>query len=363
MPIRSESNRSTFIRNSARKPGMSPGSLIHVGELKVPFVSMRLIQYNQLEHLDIVCKDPESVLELLKPGQMHWLDVYGLHELSKIQELANHYNLPAMLVEDILDTEQNPKVDDSYEGLLFVILKMFVVEHDIGKIDLEQVSIVMRENWVLTFQERPGDGFDRLRARIERPTARHRKKNGEYLLFTILDSIIDSYFETLDIISDQIEELEIDLLEHTSKEHIGQIYSLKVELVYLRRAVYPVLEIINSIDRAEVYYTAKNEQMLLNELRDGQQQAIERIHTYTEILDGMMELYHSNLSTRQNQVVTTLTIISAIFIPMTFVASIYGMNFEVMPELKWQNGYFYALGLIGVIGLCMLALFKFKRWF
>jgi magnesium transporter len=362
MPIRRSENRSTFIRGSVRKPGMSPGSLIHVGELKVPFVTMRLIQYNQHNHLDIVCKEPQNVFEHLEPGHIHWLDIYGLHELPKIQQLADHYKLPPMMLEDILDTEQSLKVDNSHEGLLFIIMKMFVLEHEIEKIDLEQVSIVMHDNWVLTFQERPGDGFDPLRARIEKPTGRHRKKNGEYLLFTILDAIMDSYFETLDVISDQIEDVEIDLLHNTRKEHINQIYSLKVELVYLRRAVYPVAEMLNQVERSGQYFNTPNERHYLRELRDSQHQVIERVHTYTEILDSMMDLYHSNLSTRQNQVVTTLTIISAIFIPMTFVASIYGMNFANMPELKGDNSYFYVLGVIVAIGLSMLGLFKFKKW-
>lgn len=360
--IRKIAAKPTFIKASRKKPGLPPGSLIHIGDQKLEHVTMRLIQYGPDFHTDVCCLDVSALSEAERPGGLRWLDVYGLHEVEVIKNIAEHYGLPNMLLEDIMDTEQSPKVDDSHEGLLFIILKMFSEEADTGKLDYEQVSLVLGPDFVITFQERVGDGFDPLRARIERPTSYFRKHGNEYLFYTILDAILDSYFLTLDIISDSIEALEIELLQQQHKHHLQEIYALKVELVYLRRAVLPLAEILKYLDKSSTYFTTQNERLLQRDLQDSQSQLVDRISTYREILDGLMDLFHSNTNASTNQVLSVLTILSAIFIPLTFITSLYGMNFKFMPELEYEYAYFIVLGVIVTLGLGLFFFFRKKRW-
>lgn len=340
---------------------MPPGSLIHIGEKKLDHVYMRLIQYGEDFHTDVCCLDVPALCATEQPGGVRWLDVYGLHDTDVLKQIAEHFGLPNMLVEDILDTEQSPKVDDSHEGLLFVIIKMFSEEED-GKLDYEQVSLVLGPDFVITFQERPGDGFDPLRARIERPNSYFRRNGTEYLFYTILDAIMDSYFLTLDIVSDNIEALEIELLQSQHKHHLQEMYSLRVELVYLRRAVLPVAEILKYLDKSSVYFTSHNERLLIRDVQDSQAQLVDRIGTYREILDGMMDLFHSNTNANTNQVLSVLTILSAIFIPMTFITSLYGMNFKYMPELEYEYAYYIVLCFIFSIGVGLFMYFRSKKW-
>jgi magnesium transporter len=286
--------------------------------------------------------------------------VDGLSDLSIFEALQSHFNLHTLLIEDIVD-DQRPKAEE-YDDYLFFTLKM-LYRIEGGKIDYEQISFVLGKNYLLSFQEKEGDLFDGFRDRIRLDQGRVRKKKSDYLLYRLIDIIVDSYYNVLDHVGDQIEEIEEGIHSNTSPENFKKIQGLKKELIFLRRAVYPLRDAVGLLIKDENGFIEDGNEHFFTDVYDHLIHVTDTLDTYKDLVSGLMDLHMNTLNTRLNEVMKVLTVISTIFIPLTFIVGVYGMNFDFMPELKWKYGYFIVWGIMIVIVGFMLWFFKRKKWF
>jgi magnesium transporter len=287
--------------------------------------------------------------------------VDGIHEVEIIEKIGKNYGIHPLLLEDILNTEQRPKLDD-FDDYMFLVLKMLSFDEERGEITTEQVSLILGQNYVISFQEREGDVFNPVRDRIRNAKGRIRRMGADYLAYALLDSIVDSYFLILERIGDRIEGLEEDLISNPDEKTLQTIHHLKREMIFLRRSIWPLREVISGISRKESNLIKESTEIFLRDVYDHTIQVIDTIESFRDTVSGMLDIYLSSLSNRMNEVMKVLTIFASIFIPLTFVAGIYGMNFSNMPELGWKWGYFCALAIMAGIGISMLFYFKRKHW-
>jgi len=349
------------LRRKSRKAGLPPGTLVHVGEEKTAKVKITVIDYDEsnLQEKEIV-KIDECYPFKEKPT-VTWINIDGVHDVDVIEKIGKNYGIHPLLLEDIVNTEQRPKIED-FEGYLFLVVKMLSFDEKQREIKTEQVSLVLGPNYVLSFQEREGDVFDPVRDRIRRSKGRIRKKGADYLAYALLDAIVDGYFLILERIGDRIEELEENLISRPDTKTLQAIHYLKREMIFLRRSVWPLREVISGMTRKESTLIRESTEIFLRDVYDHTIQVIDTIETYRDMVSGMLDTYLSSISNRMNEVMKVLTIFAAIFIPLTFVAGIYGMNFSYMPELGWKWGYFAALTIMATIGISMVIYFRNKKW-
>ncbi len=346
---------------ATKKFGMAPGSLVYIGDKTTEPVTVSVIDYDEkqvTEQADISLEDCRTYLDT---DTVTWINVSGIHDTALIEQFGAMLDLHPLLLEDILNTESRPKLDD-YDRYLFAVLKMIDMDPEDYSLDHEQVSLVIGKNMVISFQERPGDIFDPVRERIRKGKGRLRRSGADYLAYSLVDMIVDHYFQILEIMGEQIESLEEAVLEDPEPEILHSIHSCKHQMIYLRKAVWPVREIISAMLRDESPLISKGVSVYLRDVHDHTIQVVDAVETYRDVLSGVMDIYLSNVSNRMNEVMKVLTIIATIFIPLTFIAGIYGMNFEYIPELKWHYAYpvlwLFFLGIAGG----MLVFFKRKRW-
>jgi len=351
-----------FPRKASRKVGLSPGTLVHIGEQKVEKTLLQVLLYD--EHT-LEEKTMESVEEAFsfrdRPG-VTWINVDGLQDVDIIEKLGNHFDLHPLALEDILNTQHRPKLDD-FEEYALLVCKMISWEVEKSELRVEQVSMVLGKNYLITFQEAGGDVFDPVRDRIRKAKGRIRRMGADYLGYALLDAIVDNYFVVLEYMGEEIESLEEDILGDPGPEILHAIHRLKRELIVLRKSVWPLREIIAALEKEESRLVNKKTVVFLRDVSDHTIQVIDTVGTFRDMVTGMLDVYLSSLSNRMNQVMKVLTIIATIFIPLTFIAGIYGMNFENMPELKWPMGYPLVWLIMVVIALCMLVFFKRRKWF
>ena len=290
-----------------------------------------------------------------------WINIDGIHEIETLEKLGDCFGLHPLTLEDILNTDQRPKIED-YGEYIFIVLKMLYPDDETGEILAEQVSLVLGKNFVISFQEREGDIFNSVRERIRNGKGRIRKMGADYLVYSLLDSIVDNYFIILEKLGERIELLEEKLITKPVPETINLIHKLKREMIFLRRSVWPLREVIGSIERGESSLIKGSTNIYLRDVYDHTIQVIDTIETFRDILSGMLDIYLSSVSNRLNAVMKVLTIIATIFMPLTFIAGIYGMNFKYMPELDWRFGYPVILLAMVSIGVLMLVSFRKKKW-
>ena len=324
-------------------------------------MKIRVIDYDEsdLQEKEIV-KIDECYPYKEKPT-VTWINIDGIHDVDIIERIGKNYGVHPLLLEDIVNTEQRPKIED-FEDYLFLILKMLSFDEKQREIKIEQVSLVVGPNYVLSFQEKEGDVFDPLRDRIRRAKGRIRKMGADYLAYALLDAIVDGYFLILEKIGDKIEGLEENLISHPDTKILQAIHYLKREMIFLRRSVWPLREVISVMSRKESTLIKESTGIFLRDVYDHTIQVIDTIETYRDMVSGMLDTYLSSISNRMNEVMKVLTIFAAIFIPLTFVAGIYGMNFAFMPELGWKWGYFAALTVMASMAISMLIYFRRKKW-
>lgn len=344
------------------KTGLAPGSLIYTGKVYSDKVHVEVIDYtdNRLQEVNIL--DVNELNNYNNPDTVTWINIQGLHDVSIIAKIGEMLGIHPLTLEDILDTQQRPKVEE-YDDYLYISLKMINHAEKHNKIEVEQISIVMHKNFVICFQERPGDVFNDVRSRLRNGKGRARKRGVDYLGYMLLDIILDYYFETLDEVWNQIEYLEEIVVQKPERIKLTNIQVVRKDLIQLRRYMYPVRDVVHALSTRNVSYFQESTLMYLRDSHDHAVQVVENLDTYREILTSVMDLYLSQLSMKMNEVMKVLTIIATIFIPLTFLAGIYGMNFEHFPELTWQWAYptgFYILS--GAIVVIMLAYMKTKRW-
>ena len=299
------------------------------------------------------------------PYPVTWIDIVGLHDVSVLEELARLFGLHTLALEDVLNTGQRPKMED-YEGSLFIVLRHFhhhpEVEADIEELVPEQISMFVRPGLVITLQEVPGDAFEPVRERIRRGANRLRSRGADYLAYALVDALVDSYFPILERLGEHIESLEEELIDDPSPESLDHIYRLRRDLLLLRRAAWPKREMINALLRDDHPLITDETRLYLRDCYDHAVEALEIVETYRELGASMLDVYLSSVSQRMNEVMKVLTIIATIFIPLTFVAGIYGMNFAYMPELQYRLGYPIALGAMAAVALALVVFFRRKGW-
>lgn len=348
-------------KKRSEKSGLSPGSYIYTGKETDQIVKLSAFNYNISKYTEKLDLKIEEALGSIAEGSTSWINICGLHDISLIERIGQKLNIHPLMLEDILNTYQRPKIE-FFDDYIVIILRMISFEEKSNDIDSEQISILIGKNYVITFQEREGDVFDPLRSRIRNGKGIIRKKGSEYLSYSLLDSIIDNYFIILEKIGESIEILEDDLMAYPSESTLKEIYKLKREILFLRKYIWPLRELIRKIERFDTFIFGKDTKRYVSDIYDHTVQIIDTTETYRDMVSGMLELYLSSVSHKMNEIMKILTIIATIFIPLTFIAGVYGMNFEYMPELKWPFGYFGILGLMLLTGLIMILFFKRRKW-
>ncbi len=346
-----------------KQVGAPPGTLVHTGERRTEKVTIRVMDYSEGAVEEHVVETVAEALPMLDRKSVTWVDVVGLHQVEVVEQLGNHLGLHPLVMEDILHTSQRPKVEE-YEDYLYLVMRALIplADDDDGLVDSEQLSIILGKRFVLTFQEREGDAFGSIRERIRNGKGRICRMGSDYLGYALMDAVVDHYFTSLEKIGDYIEELEVKILTASTEEALEDIHSLKREMLLLRKTLWPLREMMSNLQRLDSDLITEQTETFLRDVYDHIVQVLDTIETLRDLSAGLLEIYLSSLSNRMNEIMKVLTIIATIFIPLTFVAGVYGMNFNYMPELGWRWGYFAALGLMGVIGIFLLAFFRRKRW-
>lgn len=350
-----------FTKKISKKAGSAPGTLLHIGESRTDRVHISVVDYVLDQLREQECETIEDALVFKDTQTTTWLNIDGVHNVDLIEKIGKYFNIHPLTSEDVVNAGQRPKVEE-FEDYLFFVLKMLYVDEVTNEIRSEQVSLVLGKNFLISFQEVKGDVFDNVRERIRKGRGRIRKGGVDYLAYALIDAVVDHYFVILEKIGAAIEALEEDLLAEPTIETMQSIHDLKRELIYLRKQVWPIREVINTVAKGELPLVQENTSVFFRDVHDHTIQIVEIIESYRDVLSGMIDLYLSTISNRMNEVMKVLTIIATIFIPITFVAGIYGMNFKYMPELEWKWGYLAVWCLIGGAALLMIGFFKRKKW-
>ena len=350
-----------LIKKRSRKAGLPPGTLIHIGEKKTEELKITVIDYEETHFEEREVKRVEECFVFKDKPTVTWMNVDGLHQVEILEKLGECYGLHPLVLEDILNTDQRPKMED-YGEYIYIVLKALDYNDKSNEIGTEQISLILGSNFVFSFQEREGDTFDPIRERIRNGKGRIRSMGADYLAYALVDSIVDNYFIILEKLGEKIEFLEDKLVSHPTPETLQTIHHLRREMIFLRKAVWPLREVINSLERGESSLVKESTRLYLRDVYDHTIQTIDTIETYRDMVSGMLDIYLSSVSNRLNSVMKVLTIIATIFMPLTFLAGVYGMNFKYMPELEWRWGYpFIWLIMVG-IGVLMLIFFRKKKW-
>ncbi len=350
-----------FIKRISKTAGHVPGELVHVGEKKVDEVKVSVIDYDDKNFQEKIIANIEELLPFKDTPTVTWININGLHDVDFIEKIGNNFEMHPLTLEDIVNTGQRPKYED-FDQYIFVTLKILMFDEEKKEIISEQVSLVFGANFVISFQEIESDVFNPIRERIRNAKGRIRKMGPDYLAYSLLDAVVDNYFSILEKFGEKIEGMEEDLVANPTPQTLQAIHDLKRDAIFLRKSVWPLREVAGGLERSESILIKKETHIFLRDVYDHTIQVIDTIETFRDMVSGMLDIYLSSVSNRMNEVMKVLTIFAAIFIPLTFMAGVYGMNFEFMPELKWKWGYFALLGLMAVVGFGMLFHFRRKKW-
>lgn len=345
-----------------RKSGQAPGTLVHVGERHSPEVTLAMMDYTASELREMESLTLDEALSFRASKAVTWLNVTGLSDTSMVGTLCSHFGVHTLVQEDVLHTAQRPKVD-IYEDHVFMVVKMIRYDEESRELDIEQVSLVLGDGFVMTFQEKEGDVFDPVRQRIRSGKGAVRTRGADYLAYALMDSVVDNYFIALEEMGEDIEEIETAVLDHPDNEVVASIHRLKRELILLRRAVWPLREGFGTLMRDSTPLVKPGTVPFLRDLHDHAFRVMDTVEAFRELVSGLLDVYLSSVGNRMNQVMKVLTIIATIFIPLTFIAGIYGMNFRHMPELAFPWAYPAVLALCLLIALGMIIGFRRKGWF
>lgn len=352
------------IKSPKHKVFTSPGSLEYIGKEVSEKTVIKRFRYDASGVEEVIVKNIENCFIQPSPEKVLWLDVDGVHDLSIIEEIGRQYKLHPLLLEDVLNTTQKAKLEFfEEENQLFVVMKTLHFDKQNIELITEQVSIILGENFIISFQEQDQtDNFEPIHKRIKVPASRTRRHKADYLLYVLIDLIVDNYYLVLEDISEHLDALELNMLTNPTTHQQNQLYALKREMTFMRKAILPLRDMISSLIREESDLVGNKVNVYLRDVLDHAIQTLETLDTYRDIADNIMANYHSALSNKMNQVMKTLTVFTAIFMPLTFIAGIYGMNFENMPELRNPNGYFYTLVAMILITIALWIYFKWKKY-
>lgn len=361
MPNRQKSHRKSFAPKRSGKAGLPAGSLVHLGERKTERAAITLIEYAadtlQETHFESLAACQACAPSLPKL----WLNVHGLHEPAVMQEIGRRFQLHPLVLEDILNTDQRPKVED-YGNYLFLVARFFAYDAASLTITTEQVSFVIGTNFVLTFQERPTGNFDPVREWLRTDKGRIRQLGTDYLAYALLDVIVDRYFTVLEQIGDRTEQLEDDLLAKPDAAQLQTLHQIKRETLTMRRSIWPLREVVNTLVRNDSRFFAPETLLYLRDIYDHTVHLIESLEAIRDLIAGMLDIYLSSISNRVNQEVRALTVFALIFMPATLISGIFGMNFHSMPLLDSPSGFLAAIGMMVGVAATLGAIFWRRRW-
>jgi len=354
-------------RYSSRRPKSSkalhqpPGTVTYVGKKELKETELEVIDYNKESYERYLSKTPEDAFKFEEASKVTWINIDGLSNTSEIEKLGKYYGLHSLILEDIVNTNQRPKIEE-FHDFIFIVAKMLYFKED-GELENEHISFILGKDYVLSFQETGGDVFDGVRERLAGASGKIRSRGADYLTYALLDAIVDNYFKVIEEMSDRIENLEEQLfITQPNHDITFEIQELKRTILRIRRAVFPLREVVSRLEKIENDLIDVKTKNYIRDLYDHIIQVSENIDIYREMTWSIMDMYMSTISNRMNEVMKVLTIMASIFIPLTFIAGIYGMNFEYMPELEWKYGYFVLLGVMLLIFLGMLYYFRRKKW-
>ena len=350
-----------LIKKRSRKAGLSPGTLIHIGEKKAETLKITVMDYDEAHFQEKEINTIEECFAFKDTPGVTWVNIDGLHQIEILEKLGECYGFHPLVLEDILNTDQRPKMED-YGDYLYIVLRVLNYTDKSSQIETEQVSLILGPNFVFSFQESQGDVFDPVRERIRSGKGRIRTMGSDYLAYGLLDLIVDNYFMIMEKLGETIEFLEEKLVTQPVPETLQTIHQLKRELIFLRKAVWPLREVIGGLERGELALIKETSRVYLRDVYDHTIQVIDTIETFRDMISGMLDIYLSSVSNRLNSVMKVLTIIATIFMPLTFLAGIYGMNFKYFPELEWRWSYPVFWLVVVLISVSMLLYFKKKNW-
>ena len=350
-----------FLKNKEASLGQAPGELVFIGEQKVREVTMRVIDYDHENLSEQEMRDIKNSIPYKETETVTWININGLHDTELIRQVGGGFGLHALVMEDIVNTGQRSKMED-YDEYLFFGVKMMRYDEAKGEIQSEQLSMVLGKTFLLTFQERPGDVFEPVRDRIRKQKGRIRRVGIDYLAYALLDTIIDNYIVIIERLGEKIEEIEDEILGNPTQDVLARINDYKREMNYLRKAVRPTREFMLQLSRLDSDLIQETTAPFLKDLLDLASQAVDSIDTYRDMLSDHLNIYNTGVSNRLNEIMKVLTIFSAIFIPLTFIAGIYGTNFDNVPELHYRYSYFAMWGVFLSVILAMLRFFRRRCW-
>ncbi len=352
---------SRFHRKRSIKAGLPPGTLVHIGDESNKVVHISVIGYSPEVVEDHHFQQIDQYLQTSFDNSVVWVNVEGVHDVELVRILGEKHSFHPLVLEDIVNTVQRPKIED-YGGYLFIVLRMLRPAEE-GDFTSEQLSIILGPGYLFTFQEGlKGDIFDSVRDRIRSGKGKIRGMGADYLGYALIDAIVDGYFSILEGFGERIVDVEEELTLTPDQQSLHKINALKKEIIFLRKTVWPLREAISFLERGDSDLLHPATRLYFRDVYDHTVQVIDTVETYRDLLSGMLDLYLSSISNRTNEVMKFLTVIGTIFMPLTFLVGVYGMNFKHLPELEWPNGYFMLWGLMIFLSLSMVAYFKKKRW-
>jgi magnesium transporter len=351
-----------FIKKLSKKSGLAPGTLVHVGDTTTEQVTMSLMDFDEKHITERAIRQIEDVFPLKDEPTTTWINISGVHRVDLIENIGKHFEIHPLTLEDIVNTGQRPKMED-FDHYMYVVMKMLYLDKQDDMVKSEQISLLMGPTFLISFQEQQGDVFEAVRERIRKGKGRIRKSGCDYLAYALIDALVDSYFVILEYFGERMEHLEKDLVDNPTPEIMESIHNMKQEMILLRKQIWPLREVVSGLTRGESSLVRESTTVYLRDVYDHTIQVIDTVESFRDILAGMLDIYLSTISNKMNEVMKVLTIIATIFIPLTFLAGIYGMNFKFMPELEWRWGYFGAWGVMIAVFVSLVCYFKRKGWF
>ena len=350
-------------KRASEKTGLPPGAMVHVGERVDIAPKISIIDYSAAFVKEHSAETIEELLYYKHKGTITWVNIEGLHDVALISAIEQHFNIHPLVLEDILNTHQRPKIEE-FDDFLFLVLKGLVFDKQEMKIIYEQISMVVMDDMVITFKEKSDDLFVPIKRQLLNvKVGRMRKQGADYLAYSILDTIVDQYFTFQDALDDYVEVIEDELLFNPTETTLSSIQNLRREIIFVRRSISPVREILATMIRCESPLIEEKTHIYLDDVYDHSIRVLEAMESYRDLVSGMIDIYLSSISNKMNEVMKVLTVFASIFIPLTFVAGVYGMNFEHMPELKleWAYPSLWVFFIFQIVAL--LIYFKKKKWF